>query len=103
MYIHVNDITENVQEAKMVLFADDTDLLITIKDKFELYYKTLNVMKELEYVFKNNLITNTEKTIAMSFHSKHMRFSLRPQTTFKNIKITYQTRFLGICITENLT
>jgi hypothetical protein len=25
----------------------------------------------------------------MSFHSKHMRFSLRSQITFKNIKITW--------------
>jgi hypothetical protein len=41
----------------------------------------------------------------MSFHSKHMRFSLKPQITFKNIKITYRSelRFLGIYITENLT
>jgi hypothetical protein len=55
---------------------------------------------------KNNLIINTEKTIAMSFHSKHnMGYSPRPQITFKNVKITYQSelRFLGICIMENLT
>jgi hypothetical protein len=33
-----------------------------------------------------------------------MRFSLRPQITFKNIKISYQSqlRFLGIYITEKL-
>jgi hypothetical protein len=63
-------------------------------------------VKGLEIWFqKNNLIINTEKTIAVSFHSKHMRFSLRPQITFKNMKVTYQSelRSLEICITENLT
>jgi hypothetical protein len=55
-------------------------------------------MKGLEIWFqKNNLIINTEKTIAMTF-------SLRWQITFKNIKNTYQSelRFLEIYITENL-
>jgi hypothetical protein len=63
-------------------------------------------MKQLEIWFqKNNLIINIEKTAAMSFHSRHTRPSLRPQITFKNIKITYQSelRFLGIYVTENLT
>jgi hypothetical protein len=56
-------------------------------------------------VSKNNLIMNTEKTIAISFHSKYMRSSPRLQITFKNIKINCQSRlrFLGIFIMENLT
>jgi hypothetical protein len=87
--LYINYITENVQGAKMVLYADDINLLITGKDEFDIQYKIINVMKELKIWFqKNNLIINTEKTTAMSFHSKHMRFSLRSQITFKNIKIT---------------
>jgi hypothetical protein len=46
--IYINDITENVQGAKMVLFADDTNLLVTTKGDFDLQHKILNVMKELE-------------------------------------------------------
>jgi hypothetical protein len=38
-FMYVNDITENVQGAKMILFADDTNLLITGKDAFELNIK----------------------------------------------------------------
>jgi hypothetical protein len=61
-------ISEEVQGAKMVLCADDTNLLITGKDEFELQHKIINVMKGLEIWFqKNNLIINTEKTIAMTF------------------------------------
>jgi hypothetical protein len=70
--LYINGITENVQGAKMVLFVYDTNLLITRRDKFEHQYKIINVMKELEIWFhKNNLTINTEKTIAMSYHSKH--------------------------------
>jgi hypothetical protein len=45
---YINDITENVQEAKMALFADDTNLLISGKYEFDLQHKIINVIKELE-------------------------------------------------------
>jgi hypothetical protein len=110
--VHIFDILLSIQRVPVSIpttatnFADDTNLLITGKDESDLQYKIINVMKQLEIWFqKNNLIINIEKTAAMSFHSKHTRFSLRPQITFKNINITYQSelRFLGIYITENLT
>jgi len=41
------------------------------RDKCALQHKIINVMTELETLLQtNNLIINTEKTIAMSFHSK---------------------------------
>jgi dsDNA-binding SOS-regulon protein len=49
----------------MVLFADDTNLLITKKDESDLQHKIINIMKGLEIWFqKNNLIINSEKAIA---------------------------------------
>jgi hypothetical protein len=42
----------NVQGAKLVLYADDTNLLITGKDEVDLQYKIMNVMKESEIWFK---------------------------------------------------
>jgi hypothetical protein len=49
-------------------------LAITGKDEFDIQYKIIKVMKELEIWFqKNNLIINTEKTFAMSFRSKQLR------------------------------
>ena len=66
--------------AKLVLYADDTNLLITGKDEPDLQYKIMNVMKELEIWYqKNNLVINTKKTFVMSFHSKQQRDPLRPQ------------------------
>jgi hypothetical protein len=55
-------------------------------------------------VSKNILIIKTERTFAMSFHSKQIRVSSRLQITSKNIKLIYQSelRFLGIYIIKNL-
>jgi hypothetical protein len=50
--LYINDLTENVQEANMVLFADDTNLLITGKDVFDLQHKTINTMRVNNIVSK---------------------------------------------------
>jgi hypothetical protein len=61
-------------------------------------------MRELEIWFKYCSIINTENMSALTFHSKEIRVPLRPQITFKNIKITHQSglRFLGTYIKENV-
>jgi hypothetical protein len=43
---NVNVITENAQGAKLVLFSDDTNLLITGKVEFAVQYKIVNIMKK---------------------------------------------------------
>jgi hypothetical protein len=46
----------------MVLFADDTNLLVTGKDESDLQYKIKNLMEDLEiWLYKNNLMINTGK------------------------------------------
>ena len=62
-------------------------------------------MKKLEFWFqKNNLMTNTGKTVAMSYHTEQSRFRMRPKITYRNIDIAYKSdkQFLGIHIKENL-
>jgi hypothetical protein len=101
--LYMNGITENVQGAKMVLFADNTNLLITGADEEDLQYKIKNVMRELNTWFEENkLIINFEKTFAMSFHPIQMRVPIRPQIRFNKVEITYkpELKFLGIYITE---
>jgi hypothetical protein len=76
---HVSNLTGNVQRAKLVLLADVTNLLITRRDYFDLQHEKINITKELEISFQINfLIINTEKIIAISFHSERMRVPLRP-------------------------
>jgi dsDNA-binding SOS-regulon protein len=103
--LYINDLTENVQGAKLVLYADNTNVLITGKDEVDLQNKIMKTMKELQTWFQyNKLIINTKKTSAMSFHPTQRRDPLRPQRVFKNIEIVYQSelRFLGIHMTETL-
>jgi hypothetical protein len=101
--LYINDCTENVQGVKLVLFADDTNLLNTGKDEFDLQHKIINIMRELEIWFKKKFVINIEETFAISFYSKQMIVPLRPQIIFKNIGITSQSelRFIGMYITEN--
>jgi hypothetical protein len=82
-----------------------TETAVTLWSPKLFQCKIINIMKELEIWFlKNNLIINTEKTFAMSFHSKQLRVLLRPKIVFKNTEIAYQSelKFLGINMTENL-
>jgi len=55
-------------------------------------------------VAKNSQIKNTEKTVAMFFHSNQFRLPIKPQIVVSNTVIAYKTAviLLGIHITENL-
>ena len=69
--LYINDLPVNIQGEKLVLFADNINLLVTEKDESALQHKVKNVIMELEsWFYKNNLFINTEKTIAVSFHTK---------------------------------
>ena len=66
--VHINDLPFNIQEAKLVLYTGDTNILVV--DKNEALQTVLSsVMKQLEvWFFNNDLIVNTTKTPGMSFH-----------------------------------
>ena len=51
-----------------MLYADDTNILVTSKNEEELYTKISIVTKQLDaWLNKNDLVVNTIKTVAMSF------------------------------------
>jgi hypothetical protein len=80
-------------------------LLVTEKDKSALHHKIKNVMMESEsWFYKNNLLINTEKTIAVSFHTKPNINPLEPQVTFNNVDIGYKSelKFVGIFISQKI-
>jgi hypothetical protein len=49
--LYINDQTENAQGAKLILFTDDTNLLLIRKDEFYLQHKIIIVMRGLEIWF----------------------------------------------------
>jgi hypothetical protein len=95
----------NNQDATLVLYADDSNILVTDNDKENLQAKLSSVMKKLEAWFLNNdLIENTTKTVAVSFHLSQSKPPHKPNILLQNTEITYmsEVKFLGMYITENL-
>jgi hypothetical protein len=95
----------NIQHAKLVIYADDTNILVT-DDKENLQAKLSSVVKQLEVWFLNdNLIVNTTKTVAMSFHLCQSKPPYKPNILLQNTEINcmYEVKFWGIYITENLS
>jgi len=67
--IYINNLSLNLQGAKLILYADDTNVLAVDRNKEVLQMKLSLVTKQLEICFlKNELIINTTKTVAMSFY-----------------------------------
>jgi hypothetical protein len=104
LLLYINDLPLNIQEVKLVLFADDTNILVADKDDNVLQHKILFLMKQLAiWLQTNDLIINIDKRFAMSFHSNQSRLSFKPQIMFKSTEIAYtssELRFLGIYISE---
>ena len=70
--IYINDLPLNIQGAKLILYADDMNVLITDRSQDTFQTKLSLVMKQLEIWFLNNII-NSSKTVAMSFHLCHSK------------------------------
>ena len=67
--LYINDLPSHINEAKSVLYAEGTNILVTGKNEEELYSKILVVTNQLDgWLCKNDLAVNTIKTVAMSFH-----------------------------------
>jgi hypothetical protein len=77
--LFINDLPQAVQEAKVVLFADDTNILLTEKNLTSLKWKIVEVMKLFENRFlTNNPIINMEKTRAILFQGRGSSLIHRP-------------------------
>jgi len=90
----------------LILYADDTNVLVVDKNETALQTKLSLVMKQLEnWFFKNNLFINTTKTVAMSFHLCHSKPLFKPCILLQNTEVKYmpEVKFLGMRITENLS
>jgi len=103
--IYINDLPINIQGAKLILYADDMNVLITDMSQDTLQTELSLVMKQLEIWFLNNdLIINSSKTVARSFHLYHSKPTYKPHILLQNKDIKYKSevKFLGLYITENL-
>jgi hypothetical protein len=102
---YINDLPLNITGSKIVLFADDTNILVTGGNVNNLQYKINNVMSELQTWSRlNNLVVNAEKTLALSFHAMQNKHPPLPHIIFEARDISYSTEstFLGVYINENM-
>jgi hypothetical protein len=53
--LYINDLPLNIKQTRIVLFADDTNILITAKNKLILQQKINRVMNELQIVLYQTL------------------------------------------------
>jgi len=64
----------------LVLYADDTNILVIVKDEEALQAKLSSVMKQLEVWFlKNVIIPNITKTVAKSLHHCQSKPPYKPR------------------------
>jgi len=98
--LYVNDLLLNIMGSKIVLFADDTNILLSEANMNNLQCILKNVMNELQTWFTlNKLVVNDKKTLAMSFHTAQEKKSQCFQhVIFEGRDIPYntETKFLGI-------
>jgi hypothetical protein len=103
--LYINDLPGYVQDATLVHYADDINILVVDKDKNVPELKTALVMKQLEaWHFDNKLVLNTAKTCAMLFLSSQQKCVDKPNIMYNNTVIAYSPniKLLGIALTENL-
>ena len=103
--IYINDLPLNIQGPKLILYADDTNVLITDMSPDTLQTKLSLVVKQLEIWFLyNDLLINSSKTVDMSFHLCHSIPTYKPHILLQNNGIEYKSveKFLDLINTGNL-
>jgi hypothetical protein len=91
-FVYIYDVPLNIHIAKLVLYADDTNILVTGNDEEALQDNLSSVMKQMKVWFLNNdLIVNTTKTIAMSFHLCQSKPPYTPSILLQNTEIAYMS------------
>jgi hypothetical protein len=77
-----------VQNAKLVLYADDINILVVDKGIKVFELKTALLMKLLEaWLLDIELVVTTAKTCAMLFHSSERKYVDKPNIIYNNTVI----------------
>ena len=103
--IYINDLPNISNSAQFVLFADDTNIFITGKNKAEAYTDANKILKILEYyMLINKLHINMSKCCYIDFKSSSSNTSGDYDININNsvIEQVKETKFLGVTIDENL-
>lgn len=103
--LYINDLpTVTAKNAKVVLYADDTSLIITSTNYTEFVTKLNNVFLDVQEWFRDSLLfLNLNKTTYLQFLTKNSQ-NLDLNNTWNNqITNSTKTKFLGLTIEETLS
>ena len=101
--IYINDLPNSSTICDFILYADDTNILLSDKNMQTLENKFKAIMDSTNTWFKNNqLVINNEKTKYLHFTNTNTS-SLQTHINVKSIIPTNEGKFLGITITSNLS
>ena len=104
--IYVNDLPDNTN-SDIVLFADDTNLLIFDSDLNTLLHKTNSCLERIKIWFQvNKLSLNTKKTKFIIFHRPRQKLPpYQNEIKIENniIERTNDIKFLGVIVDSTLT
>ena len=104
--IYINDICNVSSLAKLILFADDTNLFFSNKDPLKLI-ELINeeIPKFTQWLMVNNLTLKIDKTKLILFKPRQKRTSvqIRIKINNKDIEQVKETVFLGVVLDEHVT
>jgi len=104
--LYINDLPKvTAKNAKLVLYADDTSLIITSDSYTEYTIKLNNVLRDVQEWFRSNLLfLNLNKTTYLQFLIKNKQ-KIGQKITLMSNQITSSTnvKFLGLTIKETLS
>jgi hypothetical protein len=79
--LYINDFPQYVPDTKVVLFADEINIVLADEDVTRLQDKVNNTMKQIESWFSDNkMIINVNKSKAIFFHLKNKNVEEKPHS-----------------------
>jgi len=89
--LYINDFPISMQKGRTTLFVDDTNIQIEATKANILNEKIKEVMQHLSsWFYLNKLVINTDKIIAISFHTWQNKSNLKPEIVFQDMDIKYK-------------
>ena len=114
--VYINDIVNSSQLGSFVLFADDTNIFVAGKTISEVYRKANIVLQKVQdYMFKNELHINVDKSCYMHFVPNLSTMScarVRPYIKSSDLQLYLcgrklkkvdKVKFLGVMIDDKLS
>jgi len=102
--IYINDLPSiiNAKNNTMLLFADDTSIVITESSTTAIEHQAFSLLNDINSWFKNNLLSlNVSKTQYLEFRAKNNNTSELTQN-LNPYSVTH-TKFLGLTIDHTLS